>query len=349
MRSLVAAAALFVALNASAEPVLTSVSPSSGPAAGGTAVTIKGTGFGTCVICSPPLPPAVYFAGVPAASVTLVDATTIVAVTPPMLSLTVDVTLFQFDGSSFLPQAFTFTGQTGYEPVLLPIFSPPVRGALGSEFVTEVTASNRGDAPVDYLGVDTACFLYSPVLGPLNLRTMEGGIGKSTAIPPDCNYDRAARILYVKAASANHTSFNVRVHDTSRNASSHGTEIPAVRRSDMTTGPIVLPGVPADDRFRAMLRVYTMSNRESQVAVTINGVTSYVTLQPGVDLFEPAYGTFTGFPRREELPAGQEKFNVAVSPVVPITSPPSFAEPFWAFITVTNNATQEITSITPDL
>lgn len=346
---LAAAAALLLALTASADPVINSISPSVAPAAGGTTVVIRGSGFATCPICSPPSPPAVYFGQMPAASVVLTDSSTLIVVTPPMIAMTVDVTVSQFGGSAWVPQAFTFTGASDYQPVLMPVFTAEVAGAFGSKFVTEVSAANRGTTPVNFLGLDTSCFLSSPVLGPLSTRTIEAGVGKTTTIPTNCNYGRVARLLYVRSADLEHASFGIRVHDTSRDAISHGTEIPVVRMSDTTTGPLVFAQVPTDERFRAMLRVYTMSNQESQVAVTVNGITSYVTLEPGADPFEPAYGTFTDFPRHDQLPSGEDKVTVTVRPVVPITSPPSSAERFWAFITVTNNTTQEITTITPDL
>jgi hypothetical protein len=64
-------------------PVVTSASPSAGPTAGGTGLTITGTGFATGA--------TVKIGGTAATSVTVVDATTITAVTPAHALGTVDV------------------------------------------------------------------------------------------------------------------------------------------------------------------------------------------------------------------------------------------------------------------
>jgi hypothetical protein len=351
MRNRLLSFALFLfSLPLLGEPVITSITPDSGPGTGGTVVTIKGTGFETCIICSPATPPFVSFAGVPAASTQLVDSTTLVVVTPPMLTMTVPVTVSQATGSTFVENGFTFTGESGYSPVLLPIFSPPIRGAFGSEFVTSVSIANRENAPITYLGLDTSCFLFSPVLGPLNVRYVEAGLGTSAQIPTNCNYDSAARVLWVRSSDAGHASFNIRVHDTSRNASSHGTEIPVVHPSDFSSAPIVLAGIPTDNRFRAMLRVYTLDPRPLTVLVSVNGVSNYLEMAAGQTMFEPGYASLPlNSPALGTPNTGS--YTVVVTPPGPPAGPsPVFpTPPVWAFITVTNNDTQEITTITPDL
>jgi IPT/TIG domain len=71
---------------------VSSVSPVSGPAAGGTTVTITGVNFQTGV--------SVTFGGLAATSVTLSNSSTIVAVTPTHSSGSVDVTVTNPDGQS---------------------------------------------------------------------------------------------------------------------------------------------------------------------------------------------------------------------------------------------------------
>jgi hypothetical protein len=337
-----------LATQASAAPRITSVTPSTGPAAGGTSVTIKGSGFETCPICSPPLPPYVTFGGVAAQSSTLVDENTIVAVTPAMVALPVDVTVDQWNGATTMLNGFTFIDAAGYEPVLLPIFSAPVPGAFGSEFVTTILAANRTNGPISILGIDESCFITSPPSpGPFVPRVLPGEVGSTMPISPNCS-QWPGRLLHVRPADYNSLSFNIRVHDTTRNASSHGTEIHVVRVNDFTQGPIVLPGIPTDPRFRVTLRVYAFS--QGTVFVDNAGVTTPLTLQPGRDIFEPAFGqvTLSNRPNIDPLPA---TFTITVlpppdiigSPVVPLNYP------YWAFITITNNETQEITTVTPDV
>lgn len=108
-------------------PTITSVSPSQGPAAGGTTVTIRGTGF---------LWPAVTIGGLPAASVTtpIGDPTTLTAVTAAHVVGVVDVVVRNKDG-----QAATLAGGFTYgTPPTVTSLTPssgPLTGGTGV-FVT---------------------------------------------------------------------------------------------------------------------------------------------------------------------------------------------------------------------
>ena len=338
---------LLFAVSALAAPVVSTILPVQGSAGGGTVVTIKGTGFSTCVVCSPPSPPEVFFGTTPAASVTLVNETTIEAVTPPHPAGSVTVTVFQFDGTSSLENAFTFTGDylNALEPILVPVFSPPVLGQFGSDFRTTVRASHEGGGSGRILlfGLDTSCFLFAPVLGPLDARAIEPN-GETYELQPDCS-TWPAKLFYVPAGRADEITLNARVRDVSRADLSHGTEIPIVRLSDFSTDRVVLLNVPIDPRFRNTLRIYSLI--EGSVTVTVDSHEHEVTLQRGKDEFEPPYAMFTDFPAILE-PGRPDSVRVVVRPNTPITSPPSPTPPIWAFVSVTNNVTQEITTVTPD-
>ena len=73
-------------------PTVTKVAPKSGPAAGGTSVTITGANFST--------PATVKFGGTPAADVTVNSSTSITAVSPAETTGTVDVTVTTAAGTS---------------------------------------------------------------------------------------------------------------------------------------------------------------------------------------------------------------------------------------------------------
>jgi hypothetical protein len=332
-----------IAVSSSAAPTISGVTPNTGPVAGGTVVTITGTGFSTCNICSPPLPPAVFFGGVPATSVEIINPETLRVVTPPHPARTVDVTVDQFDGRVALAQAFTFTGELadGFEAFLVPIFSPPIQGAFGSEFRTVVRASNRSDAlPLTFYGLDTACFLLSPVLGPNDARFI-GNNRTEMIVDPACSTWPAV-FLYVPTARAEDFAVNLRVRDVSRNAMSHGTEIPVVRESGFRNR-IVLLGAPIDEHFRNTLRIYSAARVPVTVLVAMGGEEHFVTLQPGENEFEPAYAVFTDFLRPGEVVPSPDFVRITID------SLPSggVTHPIWAFVSVTNNVTQEITTITP--
>ena len=82
-------------------PQVTQVTPGTGPLAGGTVVTITGTGFRAAA--------AVAFGGTAAASVTVVNETTIIAATPSHAAGTVDVAVLNGDGQTgTLSDGFAF-------------------------------------------------------------------------------------------------------------------------------------------------------------------------------------------------------------------------------------------------
>jgi hypothetical protein len=105
--------------DAAEQPAVTGLSPTSGPAIGGTTVTISGVHLGKAT--------EVLFGGVPATSFTLVNQRTIVAVSPPSLSLSLDrivhVTVVAGDNPSPSVDADQFT-YVSMRPVITAV-NPP--------------------------------------------------------------------------------------------------------------------------------------------------------------------------------------------------------------------------------
>ena len=101
-RLLAATATGLYMLSVGPAPVVTGVSPNSDNIAGGTVVTITGTGFQPAA--------TVTFGGAPATNVTVVNATTITATTPAHAAGVVNVVVTNFDGQSgTLGDGFTYT------------------------------------------------------------------------------------------------------------------------------------------------------------------------------------------------------------------------------------------------
>jgi hypothetical protein len=334
-----------------AGPTITSITPNVGPVAGGTLVRITGTGFSNiCIICSPPFGgPAVLFGSTQAAEVHFIDSTALDVVTPAVLASTVSVTVSQADGtgSTTMPNAFTFQGDPGsaFDPILFPLFSAPVPGAFGSQFQTTVRLASKTSDSVLVYGISRNGPLDDPPSGPFDPYRVTGAEGQ-----PPLRQQTGGRILYVPKGSGNSLAASIRVTDVTKQATSFGVEVPVARLDDFDEARIVFLGVPADTRFRCMLRLYSLKRGNVLLNVTINGTLHQVELKrrDDQDLFEPAYLEFTSFPTLGELPAGQTTFRVAVDTgrgpggvVIPGT-------PIWGMISVTNNETQQITVIAPN-
>ena len=119
------------------------VSPTTGPASGGTIVTIGGSGFNAGSW--------VTFDGVPATTTTVVGSNQIVATTPGGLSGASTVAVTQVGGfTARLASGFTFTG-TSTPPVTTPPVTTPPTGGSGA-FVAPPVFSPSGQSLVIFGG-----------------------------------------------------------------------------------------------------------------------------------------------------------------------------------------------------
>jgi hypothetical protein len=84
-------------------PIFNSIAPNTGPAAGGTSVTIRGFGF------DPPPVNRVTFDGIDATDLVIVDHNTLTCTTPPHAPGAVTVGVIATSGSSSLSAAYTYT------------------------------------------------------------------------------------------------------------------------------------------------------------------------------------------------------------------------------------------------
>jgi hypothetical protein len=109
-------------------PLLTSVAPSTGAAAGGTSVTLKGLNLTpSCTVA---------FGGVPAAT-SFVDATMLTSAAPAHVTGIVDITLTCGTSTATLPAAFTYTEVI---PTLTGV--SPSFGATGGGTIVKVSGGN---------------------------------------------------------------------------------------------------------------------------------------------------------------------------------------------------------------
>jgi hypothetical protein len=316
---------------------ISSISPSSGSVAGGTTVTIRGSGFGQCA--SPVFCGYVTF-GYFQASFRLVDSETIKAITPAYFPGTVTVDVQVAGGSAYVTNGFTYTGEISdaFESVLLPIFTPPLPGSFGSHFVTFFSLANAGatDMPVFalppppcQLPVCLSEGIFPFVMKPRASTTFDGG-----------NYDGdPGRLIYIPKGSFADLVASLRVADLSRSAQSQGTRIPIVPEHDFKSDFQAILDIPMTANFRNTLRIYSLDpqtivhvrviQRNSAIAI----FDREIVLRDPVDIYHPGYAEMA-----DDLgPFGGGRIEVTPTP----------GKRIWAFVSVTNNDTQQITVVAP--
>ena len=196
---------LVLAPGYAAPPRITSVSPGSGPAAGGTSVTIAGTGFTGAT--------AVSFGGTAAKSFTVNGATSITAVAPAAAGGTVDVTVTNGGGSSVATASDQFTF------VAVPSVSSlsPKSGSVGGGTEVTITGANfTGATQVTFGGTPAGFWVNSDT--------------SITAIAPAAE---AAGSVYVRV-----TSLGGRSATGAGNRFSYVVVTPTVTGIDPNTGPV---------------------------------------------------------------------------------------------------------------
>ncbi len=220
------------------------------------------------------------------------------------------------------------------ERLLLPIFTPPVDGAFGAEFHTSATVANLGRSPMSLSGLAFNCAIV------LSCNATPGRIdlaSERVLRAEELAYNGApGRFIFVQKGDLEQLSMSLRVHDITRELLNFGTEIPIVRESEFVKDKIVFPFVPGFPYYRNTLRIYAASPVDVLVSAG-SQPTTRVSLTGGNSPFEPAYGVFTNF-----RPGGWQRVTIQVD-----QGGAGDPVPIWAFITVTNNETQAITTITP--
>ncbi|HEV8432528.1 MAG TPA: hypothetical protein VGR95_03880 [Thermoanaerobaculia bacterium] len=326
----------FLVLDANANVI---VSQSIGSTAGGTPVDVV-VSAPQCLNQPPGVcpTPAITFDGIPATNVVLDEQGHIHAVTPPHAAgaVLVKVVVNGLTNSSY---AFRYIDPAAppspkfYDRALIPvIFNGP--GAFGSNWVTELSLRNDNAFTVEpwrAIGGKAELVPRQPLLF-----SGDAPGGLFVGIP-----------LQASASLALHAG----VRDTSRADSEWSTEIPIVREKQFSTTGIDLLDIPADPRYRTMLRIYSTENPvfayNSQVHVIVYSLENggiyrsfFASLNNGSGCTDA--GSCAEHPSSVAVPdvtAGNFSGRVGVE----IQS----TLPIWAFATVTNNETQHVTIVSP--
>jgi hypothetical protein len=239
--------------------------------------------------------------------------------------------------------------------VLLPVYlSQPVHGAYGSIWQSDLAVHNgtlAGEYIIDW------CSPVSPNEGcQLDLAADEDiqpGDTK-TRLPhryPAPTNGVAGAVVYFTALRTpthdlNDLRFQLRISDVSRSAVNAGTEVPVVRETQFRTSTIHLLNVPTAAQFRMALRIFEMNLDFARFAVRVfdQGTNAQIsstlvttsTPSQGPERFIPGFAQIDDF-----APLTGQPIRVEIEPLTRGIAA-------WAYISITNNDSQQITLVTPE-
>ena len=302
----------------------------------GTEVMLEGVFFEDCplVECEGL---SVTFGGVASPAVEVTTSGTIVAAVPPG-SGEVDVTVRIEDDAITFPAGFRYGEpmEDDFVRVLFPVtFAGP--GAHGSEWRSLNMV--RNDAPV---AADTRPLIWEDRITPT--------IPIPAPIPPGERADMPQRnrdggdFLRVPRGMEHHFSYASHAVDLSRSDSDRGTEIQVVQDED-TAALVRILDVPLTESYRAMLRIFNLdlaNGRLIEIAVRREGALVryvYATLSNAAE--QPSFAAVDLSAIPELRGAGTVDLSIR-----PATFSTNDAR-LWAFVTVTNNETQHVTTYSP--
>ncbi len=253
---------------------------------------------------------------------------------------------------SFCRPAF---GQQQYDRILLPVSTDHVRGAFGSEWVTDLAVTNVSDTPLTVLGYDRPICPVMCAAEPIPPR--------NTIFPsaPRSCPTIAGRFLLVERGRSGDVAVTLRAHDVSRQNETWGTVIPVVSEKDLFGTRFGLVDIPLDAQFRTLVRIYDFNPVTSAaVRVRVYAVDparaspdlgrpnpDRLLLELAPRFMMPDADPFGFCPGYAEIalsgqPALADANRVRIE-IEPLTN----AKDYWAFASVTHNETQHVTVITP--
>lgn len=244
------------------------------------------------------------------------------------------------------------TARSDYEVVLLPMLTLPVKtGANGSLWSTEFVGHNNGTASVDaFQSFDAATCAECP------FKPIPGG--SDFHLRPTSDARNAANpgvLLYVQKSVAPSLSYSLRLRELSQQPNDF-VELPVVHESELATGTTRFLDVPHTDASRVHLRIYGISSPSGAGVVNVRFLLGNVQVYQQLVALTPANGAallandtmFVTNPAYGEIAnatsvrpfTGTDSLRIEVDPVTDGLR-------YWAFLSVTNNATQRVSLITP--
>jgi hypothetical protein len=251
-----------------------------------------------------------------------------------------------------------FSAGLVYTRVLLPLYSEnTVPGAFGSLWKTSFAVHNdtHGVFLIDWcspIGPNSGCL--ADLLRDEQLLANETQLALPARYPKP-TYAAAGTVIYVHGdpgalpEDLNGLSFELRIADISRSATNAGTEVPVVRETAFRTSTFRLLDVPFDARFRLAFRLFEMNvDRADFVVRVFDQDTNQLISERRVATSTPPQGSLRfqpGFVQITDLTSSSA--DATPSHVRVEVEPLTAGSAFWAYVSVTNNESQQLTLITP--
>ena len=241
-----------------------------------------------------------------------------------------------------------------YDRVLVPVFFNS-SGAFGSLWTTDVTATNLSGNPI--IVARPVFGIYVPNCLPGCSCLPRNDIGAYGASPMcDAVASRSGVIVYVpKGVTRDDLQWDGHIRDLSRQADSAGTQIPIVRESELRVSHMSLPHIAGGPNFRSALRVYSYDigtevgiviydERDRMLAQDQLKLTSDQTADPFP--MHPQFAIIGDLAAAYPQLASATHLRIEIVIPQPLADPPRFNRA-WAFVSTTNNTTQQVTITSP--
>ena len=301
-----------------AEITISTITPAAGLVSGGEIVHIHGTNLGEPPVACAPLycGLTVTFGGT-RATIIWDAAGEIIAIAPPHAAGAVDVVV-QVAGSLPVTVANGFSYQDPKSDVvklLLPV-AASAAGAFNTSWQTDVLAHNESNESLDVAGTTVPAFSTKRL---------------ALAPPSTGMFIELPRRVFENITVTTH------VHDLIHDADTLGVDIPSVPETQFRRS-IDLSGIPNDTRYRVLLRVYGYGSNSAVNVWTYDDTTGGLLEEKTVTMVGSA-------PAYVQLPVGAGPATGRVR--IGVTTANANDPPIWGFITLTNNVTESVTTITP--
>ena len=225
-----------------------------------------------------------------------------------------------------------------FTPVLLPVYTRPTPGAHGSLWVSELMIHNPQPYPVDLVVCTQEC----------------STIQVSPGSHPDLLADYASvpgEVPAILVGTYNHTpSLSLRVRDVSRSDKSLGLELPAASVNNAFPAvQLLLLDIPIQSQFRYKLRLYDLAGEAAALLVRVVVVdTAEVLSETSVTLAVSTRSKSLAYAELDPLPASTIAAREGQRLRLEVKRKDGRNVNWeWAFLSITNNETQELTAVTP--